>query len=133
MPVAPSTPQKLLFTQYLPKITEAPWVQLRLACALGLHITLLGSMHAPKEHCVPAPQLRPHTPQFASSLATSLHMPSHAAPPFGHWHEPITHVAPVAQAFPQVPQFWTLLMTSLQTPSQAACPVGQRHAPIQQD
>ncbi len=53
----------------------------------------------------PPEQTAPHAPQFAGSLESSRHVPSHAVPPWGHAHAPAMHVADAGHAVPQAPQF----------------------------
>lgn len=63
-----------------------------------------GHAHAPDMHSCPAPQGRPHAPQFCVSFSRSEHPLVHAVRPPEHAHTPETHGSPEPHAFPHVPQ-----------------------------
>lgn len=80
-------------------------------------------MHTPPEHVSPAPHVRPHIPQFASSVEVSTHAPPqherpalHAAPPPTeplvppHWHRPPLHDSFAPHVTPQPPQCAVLVL-----------------------
>src|SRR5579883_425335 len=130
-----ATPHWLLFTQYLPMSTDALAVQLLPVIGAVPQLTLLGSMHPPYRHCVPATvQVVPHAPQLLGSVFVSTHVPAQTDCPAGHAHKPPEHDAPEAHAV-HPPQWATLAVTSTHCPPapHGPSPVGQRHAPIQHD
>jgi hypothetical protein len=95
-------------------------------------LTLLGSMHPPYRHWVPAAeQVVPHVPQFFGSLFMSTQTPLHTDWPVGHVQTPLTHDAPVAHGV-QPPQCWTLEFVSMHAElvPQGPSPTGQWQAPI---
>jgi hypothetical protein len=127
-PEPEEAPHQLLLTQYLPSVMNAFRVAVEFALAAGEHVTLLGSRHAPKRHCVAPVHVVPHVPQFCGSENTALQTPLQGTWSVGHWHTPLTQVAPVAHALPHIPQFTVLAVMSLHDPPQSPWPFGHLQA-----
>lgn len=99
----------------------------------------------PMLHVVPPGHIRPHMPQFASSIVVSTHAPPqqpwpvpHAMPVVPQPHMPIVQVSPLAQACPIIPQLagsvcrFTHCMVPVEPIAQTALPVHDGKLPQRQ-
>jgi hypothetical protein len=89
-------------------------------------------VQTPLKHDSPARQVIPQPPQFASSLPTSMHRPSHAACRGPHWQTPELHEAPIGQRTPQPPQFCESKLVPTQTPPHSVEPATHPQVPAVQ-
>jgi hypothetical protein len=72
----------------------------------------------------------PQAPQFALSLARSLHCPLHEVWPLGQTHAPPLQVWPAGQAAPQLPQWSRLVVRSTQSLPHWVWPLAQVDAQL---
>ena len=61
-------------------------------------------MQTPSLHTWLAAQLRPHAPQFVTSLAVPTQVPAHFVWPPVQTHAPALHTLPPLQTVPHAPQ-----------------------------
>jgi hypothetical protein len=54
--------------------------------------------HSPEVHAAPAPHASPQPPQFAGSVAASMHAPPQSRPLEGHAQTPLVHFVPPPHA-----------------------------------
>jgi hypothetical protein len=86
--------------------------------------------HPPLTQVVPSAQRLPQLPQFASSVARSVHVPRpQSVCPVGQvpppWHTPFTHSCPAAQRLKHSPQLFSFICRFTHLSPQQVRPVGQ--------
>jgi len=81
-----------------------------------------------------AEQVVPQSPQFCSSLVTSVHVVPHSESPEPQEHLPETQRDAPGHTFLQAPQFESSLWTDVHEPSQYiwSCAHGETHRPAEQ-